>query len=80
MACDVVDDAIRIPNGSYYTGPGTYSLFFMSQDGKKLEKHEVKLGSSNYEYVEVQSGIRPGDRIVLSDMSRFKESSSLRVR
>ena len=80
VACDVVDDAIRIPNGSYYTGPGTYNLFLMSEDGKKLEKHEVKLGSSNYEYVEVQSGIRPGDRVVLSDMSRFKESSSLRVR
>lgn len=80
VACDVVDEATRIPNGSYYTGPGTYSLFFLSQDGKKLEKHEVKLGSSNYEYVEVQSGIRPGDRVVLSDMSRFKDSSSLRVR
>ena len=80
VACDVVDEATRIPNGSYYTGPGTYSLFFLSKDGKKLEKHEVKLGSSNYEFVEVQSGIRPGDRVVLSDMSRFKDSSSLRVR
>ncbi|MDE6340949.1 MAG: HlyD family efflux transporter periplasmic adaptor subunit [Muribaculaceae bacterium] len=80
VACDVVDEAIRIPNGSYYTGPGTYSLFFMSADGKKLEKHDVKLGSSNYEFVEVQSGMRPGDRVVLSDMTRFKDSSSLRVR
>lgn len=80
VACDVVDEAVRIPNGSYYTGPGTYNLFFLSQDGKKLEKHEVKLGSSNYEFVEVQSGIRPGDRVVLSDMSHFKDSSSLRVR
>ncbi|MDE5586457.1 MAG: HlyD family efflux transporter periplasmic adaptor subunit [Muribaculaceae bacterium] len=80
VACDVVDEATRIPNGSYYTGPGTYSLFFLSKDGKKLEKHEVKLGSSNYEFVEVQSGIRPGDRVVLSDISRFKDSSSLRVR
>ncbi|MDE6553164.1 MAG: HlyD family efflux transporter periplasmic adaptor subunit [Muribaculaceae bacterium] len=80
VACDVVDEAVRIPNGSYYTGPGTYSLFFLSKDGKKLEKHEVKLGSSNYEFVEVQSGILPGDRVVLSDMSNFKDSSSLRVR
>ncbi|MDE6562290.1 MAG: HlyD family efflux transporter periplasmic adaptor subunit [Muribaculaceae bacterium] len=80
VACDVVDDAVRIPNGSFYTGPGTYSLFFLSKDGKKLEKHEVKLGNSNYEFVEVQSGIHPGDRVILSDMSRFKDSSSLRVR
>lgn len=80
VACDVVDDAVRIPNGTFYTGAGTYNLFFLSEDGKKLEKREVKLGNSNYEYVEVQSGIRPGERVVLSDMTRFKDSSSLRIR
>ncbi len=80
VACDIVDEAVRIPNGSYYTGAGSYDLFFLSDDGKKLEKHEVKLGNSNYEYVEVLSGIKPGERVVLSDMSRFKDSSSLRVR
>lgn len=80
VACDVIDEAIRIPNGSYYTGPGTYNLFFVGEGGKTLEKHEVKLGNSNYEFVEVQSGINPGDRVVLSDMNRFKNSSKLRVR
>lgn len=80
ISCEVVDDAIRIPNGPYYTGPGTYSLFFMSESGKELEKREVRLGSSNYEFVEVQSGIKPGDRVIISDMSRFKDSNSLKVR
>ncbi len=80
VSCDVVDDAVRIPNGTYYTGPGNYSLFFMSKDGKTLERHDVELGSSNYDYVEVKSGIRPGDKVILTDMSRFKDSSTLRVR
>lgn len=80
VACEVVDDAVRIPNGPFYTGAGTYNLFFLTQDGKNLEKREVKLGSSSYEYVEVQSGIRPGDQVVLSDMSNFKNSKSLKIR
>lgn len=80
ISCEVVDDAVRIPNGSYYTGPGTYSLFFMSEDGKTLEKREVKLGDSNYEYVEVESSIKPGDKVVTSDMSRFKNKNSLKIR
>lgn len=80
VSCEVVDDAVRIPNGSYYTGPGTYSLFFMSKDGKTLEKRDVKLGDSNYEFVEVESGIKPGDRVVTSDMSRFNNSTILKVR
>lgn len=80
VSCEVVDDAVRIPNGSYYTGPGSYSLFFMNADGTELEKREVKLGDSNYEFVEVESGIKPGDRIVTSDMSRFKTSTTLKVK
>lgn len=80
ISCDVVDDAVRIPNGSYYTGPGTYELFFVSNDNKELEKRDVKLGDSNYEFVEVLSGMRPGDRVVISDMSDFKDSKSLKVR
>lgn len=80
ISCDMVDDAVRIPNGSYYTGPGTYGLFLVSSDNKELEKRDVKLGDSNYEFVEVLSGIRPGDRVVISDMTDFKESKSLRLR
>lgn len=80
ISCEVVDDAVRIPNGSYYTGPGTYSLFFMSDDGKSLEKKEVKLGNSNYEFVEATEGIRPGDKVIISDMSNFKDSSKLKIR
>lgn len=80
ISCEVVDDAVRIPNGSYYTGPGTYSLFLMSEDGKSLEKREVKLGNSNYEYVEVTEGIKPGDKVIISDMSNFKDSGKLRIR
>lgn len=80
VSCEVVDDAVRIPNGSYYTGPGSYSLFLMAEDGKEMKKREVKLGKSNYEFVEVDSGIRPGEKVIISDMSRFKDSQSLKIR
>lgn len=80
VACEVVDEAVRIPNGPFYSGAGTYNLFFLTDNGKKLERRETKLGNSSFEYVEVLSGIRPGDRVVLSDMSNFKTSKSLRLR
>lgn len=80
VSCDVVDDVVRIPNGPYYNGAGTYSLFFVSKDNKEITRRDVKLGDSNYEFVEVVSGIQPGERVVISDMSKFKESKSLKVR
>lgn len=78
ISSEVVEDAVRIPKGSYYSGPGVYNLFFVV--GDELERREVRLGDSNYEFVEVESGIRPGDKVVTSDMSEFKEYTSLKIR
>ena len=33
---------------------------------------KIQLGDSNFEYVEVLSGLQPGDRVVISDMSAYK--------
>lgn len=79
VLCDVRDDAIRIRNGSYYSGPGSYRLFVLSPDGTEAEARLVSLGESNYEYVEVLSGIQPGDRVIISDMSKFKENNTLKI-
>ncbi|OJV87278.1 MAG: HlyD family secretion protein [Bacteroidia bacterium 44-10] len=73
----VKDDVLRIDNGPYYSGPGTYELFVLS--GSTLEKRKVRLGESNYQYVEVISGLEPGDRAVVSDMSRYRDKNKLKV-
>lgn len=76
----VITDAVRIPNGIYYTsGPGTYELFVLTADGNEVEKRLVTLGKANYDYVEVIKGIEPGEQIVLSDMSRFKNKRSVKL-
>jgi len=76
---DVIDDAIRVNNGTFYTGPGNYEMFVF--DGNdRLVRRKVQLGESNYEYVEVLSGLNPGDRAVVSDMKEFKDNESLKVK
>lgn len=73
----VKEDVLRIDNGPYYSGPGTYELFVLN--GGTLEKRKVRLGESNYQYVEVTSGLEPGDRVVVSDMSRYRDKNKLKV-
>ncbi|MCM1094005.1 MAG: HlyD family efflux transporter periplasmic adaptor subunit [Lachnospiraceae bacterium] len=79
ILCDLMEDVTRIKNGTFYTGPGSYELFVMTSDDE-LERRTVRLGESNYEYVEVISGLRPGDKVVLNDMKRFKDSSKVKVK
>lgn len=73
----IKDDVIRIKNGSYYSGKGHYELFV--KRGRELTKRKVELGESNYEYVEVLSGLEVGEEVVISDMSQYRNKSTLKL-
>ena len=73
----VKDDVMRIANASYYVGKGEYDLFVVN--GDQLLKRKVQLGDSNYEYVEVISGLQPGDQVVVSDMASYKDKNKLKI-
>jgi HlyD family secretion protein len=74
----VKDDVMRIANGPYYTGKGTYELFVL--DGSTLKKRKVQLGESNFEYIEVVSGLQPGQQVVVSDMSEYRNRNKIKVK
>ena len=74
----VKDDVFRLANGSYYVGPGDYDLFVLDGDNQ-LTQRKVRLGESNFEYVEVVDGLRMGDQVVISNMGEFKHKNSVRL-
>ena len=73
----VKDDVLRIANSSYYVGKGEYELFVVN--GDQLLKRKVQLGDSNFEYVEVVSGLQEGDEVVVSDMNAYKDKNKLKL-
>lgn len=73
------DDVVRISNHTYYKGAGEYELFVMKDD-EQLERRNIRLGDSNYEYVEVLSGLKPGEKVVISDMQDFKDRSFVKLK
>lgn len=78
---NVINDAVRIPNGPYYTsGPGRYELYVMNSDGTEIESRPVTLGQANYEYVEVVSGLSPGEQVVIGDMTAYRKHSRLKIK
>ena len=74
----IKDDVLRISNASFYVGKGEYELFVVN--GDQLIKRKVQLGDSNFEYVEVVGGLEPGDEVVVSDMTSFKEKNKLKLK
>ena len=75
----VKEDVLRIANASYYVGRGEYDLFVMTSYDE-IVKRKVQLGDSNFEFVEVVSGLNPGDKVVVSDMTNYKNKNKLKVK
>ncbi len=75
----VKEDVMRIANASYYVGRGEYEMFVQDGDNE-IVKRKVQLGDSNFEYVEVVSGLKPGEQVVISDMSNYKNKKKLKVK
>ena len=74
----IKDDVLRIKNGSFYSGPGDYTLFVLKDN--LLLPREVKLGECNYDYIEVVEGLEPGEQAVVSDMTKYKGKEKLKVK
>ncbi len=79
VLCDVMEDVVRVANGTFYTGPGEYDMFVVDSDDE-LVRRKVTFGESNYEFVEVVKGLEPGDRAVVSDMKEYNTRNSLKIK
>lgn len=73
----IKDDVMRIANSSYYVGPGDYEMFIVK--GDQLVKRKVLLGESNFEMVEVISGLEEGEEVVVSDMKSYINKSKIKL-
>ena len=67
----------RIKNGSFFKEPGLYILYVRRDN--ELVRRNVYLDAGNYDYVEVERGLEPGDEVVVSDMSEYN-SEKLKIR
>ena len=54
-------------------------LFRVTADGKEAERIQVKFGRTSVNTIEVVSGLKVGDRVVLSDMSQWDAHNRVRL-
>ena len=45
--------------------------------GDKAERVSVQLGMSNFDFVEIKDMVKPGDVLIISDMSAFKHAKTI---
>jgi RND family efflux transporter MFP subunit len=56
----------------------TISMFRIDADGKGASRVQVQLGRSSVNAIEIVNGLKEGDQVILSDMSRYETSDRVR--
>jgi multidrug efflux pump subunit AcrA (membrane-fusion protein) len=75
-----LNDVLHVGRPAYGQSNSTVSLFRVTEDGNAAERVTVQLGRSSVNQIEVVEGLREGDVIVLSDMSRYDDVDRVRIR
>jgi len=55
------------------------TLFKIDPDGKEANRVQVKLGASSVNSIQILEGLKPGDRVILSDMSAQDQHNRIRL-
>ncbi|MXV15070.1 efflux RND transporter periplasmic adaptor subunit [Hufsiella ginkgonis] len=78
LVTDVHDNVTRVADGAAFKGPSEQDVFVLRSG--KAERRTVHTGLSNFDFVEIKDGLKPGDVVITSDMSEFKHAKELTVK
>jgi HlyD family secretion protein len=75
-----LNDVLYMGRPAFGQEQSTVGLFKIDQDGSYAARTQVKLGKSSVNTVEVLSGLKVGDRVILSDMSQYDGFDRIRLK
>jgi beta-lactamase regulating signal transducer with metallopeptidase domain len=55
-------------------------LFRLEPDGKQAVRTKAKFGRASVNQIEVRSGLQPGDRVIVSDMSKYADAERVNLK
>jgi HlyD family secretion protein len=67
----------RVENGPVFNGSGDQEVFVLSKG--KAVKRQVKTGLSNFDFIEVLSGLQPGEVIITTDLKGFNNTKEITI-
>lgn len=62
----ILDSVIRVENGPFLNGSGLQEIFVI--EGDKAIKRKVRIGATNFYFAEIQSGVKEGEEVIISNM------------
>jgi HlyD family secretion protein len=74
-----LSDVLFVGRPAFGNENSTISLFKIDPDGKTASRVQVKVGRASVTQIQVLDGLKEGDRVILSDMSRNDNTDKVRL-
>jgi HlyD family secretion protein len=77
LITDTRNGVLRIANGAAFNGSNLQEVFVIKNG--IAERRTVKTGLSNFDYIEIVSGLKEGDEVITSDMASYKNVKTITI-
>jgi multidrug efflux pump subunit AcrA (membrane-fusion protein) len=74
-----LQDVLYVGRPAFGNPDSTISLFKIDPDGKTATRVQVKVGKASVTQIQILDGLKEGDRVILSDMSRYDATDKVRL-
>lgn len=71
------EDALLLPKGGFYQSTGGQWVYRVDQSGNYATRQKIRLGRQNPRFYEVLDGLKPGDKVIISDYENFGDADRL---
>ncbi|UCE66677.1 MAG: efflux RND transporter periplasmic adaptor subunit [Candidatus Zixiibacteriota bacterium] len=78
VVTSIINNIIRAKNGPYINGPGLQEIFVI--EGNKAFKRKVKIGATNFYYIEIQNGVKEGEEVIISNMEDYIHRDEIKIK
>jgi HlyD family secretion protein len=77
---DRLKDVLYVGRPAFGQEKSLVGLFRVGEDGDEAVRVQVRLGKSSVNTVEILEGLKPGDKVILSDMSAWDAHDRVRLK
>ncbi|HTM79853.1 efflux RND transporter periplasmic adaptor subunit [Asticcacaulis sp.] len=79
LSLGATEMALLAPSGAWLNDTGGASIFVLTGSGDKASRRTITVGRRNPEYVEILSGLKPGEHVVTGGASNLLKAQHLRL-
>ncbi|MDE5570713.1 MAG: efflux transporter periplasmic adaptor subunit, partial [Prevotella sp.] len=74
------ETTLTIPHGNFSQVTSGHWLYRLSPDGKTARKVEIEIGRQNPQQYEIVSGLKPGDKVLVTGYDKFGDVEELVIK